>query len=607
MAYQTPITIKAAIDNIKKRNYVLPSIQREFVWDTDQIETLFDSLMRDYPISTFLFWKVNKNKIKDFQFYEFLKNYHERDCRHNRKAELSGDEDIIALLDGQQRMTSMYVALTGTYAKKTPYYRWDSAHAFPAKKLYLNLLKPSEELEVEYDFKFLTEIEAQPKDGFFWFECGKILEITDMGKSSMFLMKNKLMDTSIYSEEESEFAINTLNGFFNVIHQKGTISYYLEESEELDKVLQIFIRINSGGTKLSYSDLLLSIATAQWKEKDAREVIHEFVDEINMIGDGFVFNKDIVLKSCLVLADFDVKFKVDNFIKENMIVIERNWDETSQAMRSAIQLVSKLGYSRDNLTATNTIIPIAYFIYKNKFSDSIVHSSQREDDRKAIKEWLARVLLKGVFGGQPDSIYPKMRDLVNENLGRFPLQETIAHYRGSRKSISFSEDDIESLLDLQYGKAKTYCALTLLYPGLNYNFKYHQDHIHPSSFFNKKYLRKMGLSESNIEAYINACNSLPNLQLLQSTQNIQKSDKSLINWLSLTYTSISDKESFLRQNYIGTSDSLSFDDFLDFVVARRTALKNQFMNMLNVSSVLNRDENLSNARVSKELDYLSLE
>ena len=585
MAYQTPITIKSAIDNIKKRNYLLPSIQREFVWDTDQIETLFDSLMRDYPISTFLFWKVNKNKIKDFQFYEFLKNYHEKDCRHNRKAELSCDEDIIALLDGQQRMTSMYVALTGTYAKKIPYYRWDSAHAFPAKKLYLNLLKPSEELEVEYDFKFLTEDEAQPRDGYFWFECGKILEITDMGKSSMFLVENKLMDTSIYSGEECAFAINTLNGFFNVIHQKGTISYYLEESKELDKVLQIFIRINSGGTKLSYSDLLLSIATAQWKEKDAREVIHEFVDEINMIGDGFIFNKDIVLKSCLVLADFDVKFKVDNFTKENMIVIERNWDETSQAMRSAIQLVSKLGYSRDNLTATNTIIPIAYFIYKNKFSDSIVHSSQREDDRKAIKEWLARVLLKGVFGGQPDSIYPKMRDLINENLGKFPLQETIAHYRGSRKSISFSEDDIESLLELEYGKAKTYCALTLLYPGLNYNFKYHQDHIHPASFFNKKYLRKMGLSEEHVEAYINACNGLPNLQLLQSTQNIQKSDKSLVDWLSLTYTSLPDKESFLRQNYIGTSDSLSFDDFLDFVVARRTALKNQFMNMLNVSSI----------------------
>lgn len=94
----------------------------------------------------------------------------------------------------------MYVALTGTYAKKIPYYRWDSAHAFSTKKIYLNLLKPAEELEVEYDFKFLTEDEAQPKDGYFWFECGKILEITDMGKPSMFLVENKLMDTPVYKQ-----------------------------------------------------------------------------------------------------------------------------------------------------------------------------------------------------------------------------------------------------------------------------------------------------------------------------------------------------------------------------------------------------------------------
>lgn len=580
--YEAPITIKKAIDNIKKRHYVLPSIQREFVWDTDQIETLFDSLMRDYPISTFLFWKVDKNKIKDFQFYEFLRNYHEKDNRHNRKAELSSDEDIIALLDGQQRMTSMYVALTGTYAKKMPYYKWSSSHAFPAKRLYLNLLKPSDELEVEYDFKFLTEDEAKPQEGHYWFECSKILEITDMSKISMYLMKNKLMDTSFYSEQESEFAINTLNEFFNVIHQKGTISYYLEEGEELDKVLQIFIRINSGGTKLSYSDLLLSIATAQWKDKDAREVIHEFVDTINQIGDGFNFNKDIVLKSCLVLADFDVKFKVDNFTKENMAIIESNWDKSSAAMRTSIELVSKFGYNRDNLAATNTIIPIAYFIYKNGFEESILHSSHRANDRKAVKEWLARVLLKGTFGGQPDSIYPKMRDLINANLGRFPLAETIAHYKGSRKSISFTEDDIDNLLELQYGNAKTYSVLTLLYPGLNNAYKYHQDHIHPQSFFSKPKLRKLGVSEQNIELFLNNYNKLPNLQLLEATSNVEKSGQAFEKWLSKNFMTSESYESYLIQNLIAPSQSLIFTDFLSFFEQRKQNIKNRFMQMLDV-------------------------
>ena len=584
MAYQTPITIKNAIDQIRKHNYVLPSIQREFVWSTEQIEQLFDSLMRDYPISTFLFWKVDKHKIKDFQFYEFLNKYHEKDNRHNRKADLTADEDIIALLDGQQRMTSMYIALTGSYAERMRYYRKDSARSYPKKKLHLNLLASSDELEIEYDFSFLTAEEAQNSDGYFWFECAKILEITDMGKASMYLMRNQLMDTSIYTEAQSEFAINTLNSFFNVVHQKGTISYYLEEGEELDKVLQIFIRINSGGTKLSYSDLLLSIATAQWKEKDAREVIHAFVDELNQIGDGFAFNKDLVLKACLVLADLkDIKFKVDNFNKTNMMQIEHNWDKTSLAMHSAVELVAKLGYNRDTLTATNTIIPIAYFIYKNGFEDSILHSAQRQDDRKAITEWLARVLIKGTFGGQPDSIYPKMRDLVNDHIGHFPLQETIEYYKGRRKSISFAEDDIDSLLDLQYGKAKTYSALTILYSGLNLSFKYHQDHIHPKSLFEKRKMRLAGFVEEEIEDCKAQMNCLANLQLLQATQNIEKSNVPFVDWLAEAYPVKGDRESFLRQHYISVNKDLSFKSFLSFMEHRRKALKERLTARLGAS------------------------
>lgn len=179
MAYKDPITIKDTINNIKKRQYVLPSIQREFVWDTNQIETLFDSIMRDYPISTFLFWKVDKKKIKDFQFYEFLKNYHEKTNTHNTKIDLPNDEDVIAILDGQQRMTSIYIALTGTYAEKAPYCRWESPHAFPKKKLYLNLLKPADEPEKEFDFRFLTALEAMNTNSCFWFECATILEFVE--------------------------------------------------------------------------------------------------------------------------------------------------------------------------------------------------------------------------------------------------------------------------------------------------------------------------------------------------------------------------------------------------------------------------------------------
>ncbi|PJE45021.1 MAG: hypothetical protein CUR32_01345 [Flavobacterium sp.] len=601
MAYETPITIKKAIENIRKRHYVLPSIQREFVWDTYQIERLFDSIMRDYPISTFLFWKVDKTRINNFQFYEFLKNYHEKDGRHNKKADLGNDEDVIAILDGQQRMTSMYIALTGTYARKMPYFRWDSPHAFPKKKLYLNLLSKSDNIEIEYDFRFLTNEEAVNKEVLaaeidddtdedtlkkptFWFEVGKILDFTDISKVMEYLMLNGLMDTSKYTQAEATFALQTLNQFYNVIHQKGTISYYLEEGEELDKVLQIFIRINSGGTKLSYSDLLLSIATAQWKEKDAREVIHEFVDNINAIGEGFNFNKDFVLKSCLVLADFsDIRFQVDNFTKENMAIIEANWDSVSSAVQKAIELAAKFGYSRDNLLATNAIIPIAYFIYKNQFDSTILHSGVRENDRKAIKEWLARVFLKGTFGGTPDAIYPVMRNLTNEHLGRFPLEEIIDYYRGKRKTISFSDDDIENILEMEYGSARTYCALTLLYPSLNYNFRYHQDHIHPKSFFNKRKLNQLGITDEALkDEFIVRYNKLANLQLLQSNSNIEKSDKPFKNWLTEMYNNPNDINTFLIQNHIKSDTSLEFEDFINFYTERRNNLKLKLQEVLNV-------------------------
>jgi len=593
MAYETPITIKKAIDNIRKRKYVLPSIQREFVWNPEQIEKLFDSLMREYPISTFLFWKVDKDNINDFQFYEFLKHYHEKNNRHNTKADLGNDEDVIAILDGQQRMTSLFIALTGTYTKKLPYYSWDNPNGFPSKKMYLNLLRKSADIEMEFDFKFLTEKEVLESKNKYWFETSQIMGLEDMGKVSKYLSRNNLMDSSIYNEQQRDFAIDTLTSFFNVIHQKGTISYYLEEDEELDKVLQIFIRINSGGTKLSYSDLLLSIATAQWKEKDAREVIHEFVDEINSIGDGFSFNKDFVLKSCLVLADFnDIKFKVDNFTKENMKVIESNWEKVSSCVRTAIELVSKYGYNRDNLLATTAIIPIAYFIYTNNFEESILHSSSREMDRKSIKEWLARVLLKGTFGGTPDAIYPVMRNLMNEQLGRFPLEEIIRYYKGKRKSISFIEDDISNILEMDYGKARTYCALTLLYPSLNYNFKYHQDHIHPKSFFNKRKLAELGIvDEDQRDEFIARYNKLPNLQLLQANQNIEKSDIHFEEWLKKSYPSSLDSQSFLMQNHIKADQSLHFNDFVDFFENRKTVLKKKLNGILNVKQVESTENN----------------
>lgn len=140
MAYETPLTIAEVMKDISANKYVLPSIQREYVWSTEQIETLFDSLMCDYPIGTFLFWKISKDKICEYDFYEFLKDYHEKDSTHNPKVNLNGSDGVTAVLDGQQRLTSLYIGLKGTYTYKLKWKQKNSTNAYPVRKLYLNLL-----------------------------------------------------------------------------------------------------------------------------------------------------------------------------------------------------------------------------------------------------------------------------------------------------------------------------------------------------------------------------------------------------------------------------------------------------------------------------------
>ena len=76
--YKPGGTIATALGRIQHTGYVLPAIQREFVWKPEQIERLFDSLMQGYPFGTFLFWKVEPSTSGKFKFYDFVLNYHQR-------------------------------------------------------------------------------------------------------------------------------------------------------------------------------------------------------------------------------------------------------------------------------------------------------------------------------------------------------------------------------------------------------------------------------------------------------------------------------------------------------------------------------------------------
>ncbi|WP_432631154.1 DUF262 domain-containing protein [Brotaphodocola sp.] len=580
MAYESPLTIAEVIGDISENRYVLPSIQREFVWSTAQIERLFDSVMQDYPIGAFLFWELADGQNTLYDFYSFLQNYHEKKTTHNPKINLSGSDNVVAVLDGQQRLTSLFIGLKGSYAYKMPWKQWKNDEAFPKRKLYLNLVEPAKEENDRYEFSFLTETECVNDDDHYWFEVGQILDMKNIGDVTKFINR-QIYKNDRYDEDQGDFAMDCLAQLHKVIHVQPIISYYKVRSQELDRVLNIFIRVNSGGTILSYSDLLLSIATAQWESLDAREEITDFVDLLNGIGSGFRVNKDFVLKASLVLSDFkNIAFKVDNFNKPNMLKIEANWQKIKKSLYQAFILVSSFGFSRESLKSNNAVIPIAYYLMTIGNPENFEVSTAQKGNCAKIKKWLIMSLFKRIFSGQPDNLLRLMREIIKNNgTNEFPLDEIINRLRGTSKTMVFTQDDIESLLDHQYGKAETLNVLMLLYSSLDFNNKFHIDHMYPKSKFTKKMLEKNGVSAQKIEDHIAHVNDLSNLQLLPAIPNIEKQNKDFDLWFAETYPTDDEKVAYRNLNYLPDL-AYTYPNFEQFLQKRRELMKKKLESLL---------------------------
>lgn len=556
--FQPAISIKTAVTEIHNRRYLLPSIQREFVWTEYKIIRLFDSIMRGYPISSFLFWKIHNANKNKFTLYEFVKDYHERDNKHNKKANLkTATGDITAILDGQQRLASMYIALMGSYSARISGGWWSQASSFPKKNLYLNLMQKLDDEELIYDFKFLKQYEAERKDeNQFWFKVGDILNFKEPSEVNNFIVENNLY--------ASKFPSQLLFNFYLAIHSKPVINFYLEESEELDKVLNIFIRINSGGTQLSYSDMLLSIATGQWETKDAREEINDLVDELQR-KDFWGVSKDWVLKACLYLADIkDIKFKVDNFKKENMLKIEVEWEKIKESLHNAIDLIATFGYASEkkNIPSYNAILPIAFYLHKFQQEDNFIQASKHSAKRKEIHNWLIQVILKQTFSGQPDNVLIPFRNSINK-IKDFSLEDLKDSVRLTNKNIAFYEDDIDGIIYTNYKKEAIYSILCLLYPTFDFKNNFHIDHIFPRKYHSEKEF----------------CDYLPNLQLLDEQDNLEKNSTPFKEWLFAKYPDTTERKEYMKKHYIPDCDLENFDEFIQ---QRTELLKNKLKTILQI-------------------------
>lgn len=566
--FKYPISISDAIANIESRKFLLPAIQRKFVWSSGQIEVLFDSIMRDYPINSFMMWNVTSEKTKNsYKFYEFLKEYRAFFKDENPFFNTRGYSDFMAIIDGQQRLTSLYLGLKGTYAYKMPRKWWkDNEDCLPTRKLYLNLtsaLPKDDDRKMTYNFGFLSQPEvnklSQSKDLFL---VNDIYLYQDQDALEDYMSDRNWKDVT-----DVKFAKKTLRKLREVVFKDKLINYYQEENQDIDIVLDIFIRTNSGGEPLSFSNLLMSITTANWK-KDARKEFKILIDAV--YANNFIISADLILKCCLVLFNDNIKFQVANFDAQSVSVFDDNWERIKKCIEVTFELLKKWGFNDSSLRAKNAVIPIVYYIYHNEIEDEICKDIKHIEEKNAIRKWLCISLLKGVFGGQSDSVLTGIRKVLKSNFKKqiFPFEQIKAEFASNdAKSLTLSDEVIDDILKTQKDAPNSYAILALLYSHLRYDsIAYHKDHLHPAAKFCK--LKESDFSsKEDYDFYRNAehWNSILNLQLLDGSTNESKNDEDLSEW-------VKNKNIDLKSHLIPEGVSLDFKDFRIFIEKRKELL-----------------------------------
>ncbi|MGH3840159.1 MAG: DUF262 domain-containing protein [Pseudonocardiaceae bacterium] len=579
-----PTTVDKTLAAIQENRYVLPAIQREFVWSAEQVCLLFDSLLRGYPIGSFLFWAVDPKQAQDFRFYEFLTDYHEQKNPYAQVAHIPAGKSVTAVLDGQQRLTALNVGLYGSLAERLPRKWVSNPDAYPVKRLHLDLIRggDDEDLSTRFRFRFLTAEEAAPKPGepTQWYKVSQILNLPNSGPAMVgWLRAHDLL--------EHEAAYERLHALFHAVCEREALNAYEEDGQDPNTVLDIFVRVNSGGTQLSYSDLLLSMATNQWVELDAREEVRNLVDELNGSTREMNFSRDNVLKTALVLIDVpDIRFNVSNFTRSNMAELEKQWTGVKNAMLLASRLLKGFGFTARTLTANSVIIPLAYYLYRRGAADSYLTSGKFAGDRAEIRTWVLRSLVKrGIWGSGLDGLLARQREAIRSapaDAG-WPTDALEVVMAPIGKSLMFSAAEVGELTDLQYNSPRTFAVLALLYPGLDLAQQFHEDHIFPRSRFTASQLRRHGVPEPLRSEYSETVNGLANLQLLQGLVNIEKNNIWPWEWLAAgPFPSKVAREHYVVQNDLDLLPE-SIDGFLEFYAARRERIERRLRNLLGVT------------------------
>lgn len=567
--YETMSAI-SALNLAQNRKLLLPDIQREYVWDICDIEALFESIVDDYPIGSCILWKTDRDTINTEKpnLYYFFNTYKKGKTKNEKAPEVFIDENYYYIvLDGQQRITSLNIALFGSYT----YYKGGKGHlrsnhkSWLTKELYYNLdydkTSNADDEHPRKRFCFLTTNEANEGNYF------KVKSwIPYMIKYKNIQQFADFMRRENYNEQSIKSLILLYERLFSS-SGNGLIHYYCINEKSYDAALDIFVRVNSTGRKLSKSDLLFSTLIDGWKV--GKESVDQLLEDMNRQGDGFAFNRDYLMRLCLVLTDSNTNLKINSFNKTAVTNIRNEWDHISDTLYKTVSVLKNLGMSHENLCSYNATMPIAYYIYKGG-------TIQSDEQEKEVRKFLSVSFAKRLFGiASNEALNVTRNALKNIDCTQTPF--SLALFKNitltGARTFTVTESDIDYWLDNYEKGQNTYTLLSLLYPNLKLSqFSFHQDHCHPYAGFEEKHISELGLSPEKIEEWKKKRNLLPNLQFLEGSENESKNQTPLKKW-------VSPSRDFL---YHPKDVSLELKDFDTFFEARKAMMKNKLMEIFEI-------------------------
>lgn len=360
-----------------------------------------------------------------------------------------------------------------------------------------------------------------------------------------------------YSVELSDNQKNNISRLCHYLKAEKIIYYYPEIEQSYDKVLDIFVRTNSGGTQLSYSDLLFSTIKSEWS--DARDNFDSLLSNIND-NDTYKFSTDFVLKSALVMYaknNEEVRYKTNNFKSALIHKLKKDWKQHENAINLSIDLIADKMFltSHKCIPSYNAIIPIIYWIFKNNLKGFGQSGNCISDsDINLIRTWLTKSLLSGIFGGQSDAILFKCKETIDKSHGkRFPSADVENRINmETKKSMKLNSDILNNV---KYNSGDSYLVLSICYKG-SINFKPRmkgnlpeQDHI-----FSQDELKHANIPDDKI-------NNIFNIRYIGSSENKIKSNTPFGDWMKI----IGSKKDELKKHLIpdGKWNVKNYDDFLN--------------------------------------------